>query len=236
MKQRLQKIIAQAGVASRRACEDLIRQGRVCVNGTPVTRLGSCADPGTDRITVDGQRVHTEKRLYVMLNKPAGYLCTSDDRLGRPTVHGLVSPITQRLFTVGRLDMDAEGLLLLTNDGTFAHRAAHPAGKVGKTYEVLIDGRLAEKARRALECGIVLDGRRTLPARGIRERRVKNGAEVTLTIREGKNRQVKRMFLAVGSPVKRLRRVAFGCLRLGALPVGKYRFLVQGELDKILKG
>jgi len=233
MRQRLQRILAASGVASRRASEELIRQGRVSVNGVPVTKLGAGADPDMDTITVDGEKIKSEKKIYLMLNKPPGYLCTSSDELGRSTVHDLIPLLSQRLFTVGRLDRDAEGLLILTNDGDFALRAAHPRAKVGKRYRVYFEGRLTAKGKKGLEHGIVLDGKRTLPARVISARRLRGGGEAIVEIREGRKRQIKRMFLAIGCPVKRLKRISIGRLALGALPAGRYRFLTPRELDMI---
>ncbi|MCX6355379.1 MAG: pseudouridine synthase [Candidatus Aureabacteria bacterium] len=233
MKQRLQKILAGAGVGSRRACEQLIREGRVRVNGITVTKLGSGADPAADTIIVDGERITTEKKIYLMLHKPPGYVCSRSDESDRPTVYDLLMPVSQRLFTIGRLDRDAEGLILLTNDGDFALRAAHPRGKVGKIYQVYFKGQLSSQGRKGLERGIVLDGKRTLPAKILSAKRFRDGGVMAIEIREGKKRQVKRMFLAVGCPVQRLRRVAIGNLTLGDLRPGKYRFLAQWELDKI---
>ncbi|MCX6356542.1 MAG: pseudouridine synthase [Candidatus Aureabacteria bacterium] len=232
MNQRLQKILAEAGYGSRRACETFIREERVRVNGA-VAVLGSRADAHSDIITVDGEAVTVPDKIYLMLNKPCGYLCTSSDERGRRTVHDLLARIPLRLYTIGRLDRDAEGLLLLTNDGDFAQRIAHPRAKVGKTYELFIKGSLAEKSRKAIQRGIILDGRRTLPARITGVARHREGDQVTIEIREGRNRQLKRMFLAVGCPVKRLRRIAVGGLALGDLPVGRYRFLKSEELDTI---
>ena len=213
----------------------MIREGRVCVNGVPITKLGSGADPAVDTLTVDGERVTTEKKIYLMLYKPPGCLCTRSDQSDRPTVYDLLMPVSQRLFTIGRLDRDAEGLILLTNDGEFALRAAHPRGKVGKIYQVCFKGQLSSKGRKGLERGIVLDGRRTLPAKIRSEKRFRDGGVATIEIREGRKRQVKRMFFAVGCPVTRLRRVAIGNLTLGDLRPGKYRFLTRWELDKIFE-
>ncbi len=236
MTQRLQKILAEAGYGSRRACEELIVQGRVCVNGKQVRDLGTRADVLRDAITLDGERVRSEKKVYYILNKPRGYLCTHSDERGRRTIYDLLSRVPQRLYTVGRLDSDAEGLLLLTNDGDFSHRVAHPRAHVGKTYRVYVERALSPRARAVLERGIFLDGKKTLPSRVLRLERRGSGEIVTIRIAEGRKHQIKRMFLAVGSPVKRLSRIAIGELKLGVLPVGRYRCLGSEELNRIFEG
>ena len=235
MMQRLQKILAEAGYGSRRACEELIVQGRVCVNGMRVSDIGTRADASQDTITLDAERVRLEKKVYCALNKPRGYLCTNSDERGRRTIFDLLRRVPQRLYAVGRLDLDAEGLVVLTNDGDFTHRVAHPRGGVGKTYQVCIERPLSPKAREVLERGVFLDGRKTLPASVLKRERSGRGEMITIRIREGRKRQLKRMFLAVGCPVKRLRRIAIGELKLGALPVGGYRFLGEEELDKLFE-
>jgi 23S rRNA pseudouridine2605 synthase len=235
MMQRLQKILAEAGYGSRRACEELIAQGRVSVNGIRVSGLGTRADASRDTITLDGERVRLEKKVYCVLNKPRGYLCTSSDERGRRTIFDLLRRVPQRLYAVGRLDLDAEGLLVLTNDGDFAHRVAHPRGGIGKTYQVCIERTLSPKARGILERGVFLDGRKTLPAGVLKRERSGRGEMITIRIWEGRKRQLKRMFLAVGCPVKRLRRIAIGELKLGALPVGRYRVLGREEVDKMFE-
>jgi 23S rRNA pseudouridine2605 synthase len=236
MTQRLQKILAEAGYGSRRGCEEFIVQGRVCVNGKQVRDLGTRADELRDAITLDGERVKSEKKVYYVLNKPQGYLCTHSDERGRRTIYDLLRRVPQRLYTVGRLDVDAEGLLLLTNDGDFSHRVAHPRAHVGKTYRVCVERALSPKTRTALDRGIFLDGRKTLPSRVLKQERWGRGEIVTIRIVEGRKHQIKKMFLAVGCPVKRLKRIAIGELRLGALPVGRYRRLGMEELDRIFEG
>lgn len=236
MTQRLQKILAEAGHGSRRACEELIVQGRVFVNGKQVRDLGARADALRDTITLDGERVRSEKRVYYVLNKPRGYICTHSAGEGRRTIYDLLRRVPQRLYTVGRLDVDAEGLLLLTNDGDFSHRVAHPRAHVGKTYRVCVERALSPKARTILERGIILDGRKTLPSRVLKQERRGSGEIVTIWIMEGRKHQIKRMFLAVGCPVKWLTRIAIGELRLGTLPVGRYRCLGRAELEKIFEG
>ncbi|MDD5556811.1 MAG: pseudouridine synthase [bacterium] len=235
MRQRLQKILAAAGAGSRRSCEALIRAGRVRVNGLTVTALGSAADPAADVITLDGRRIGAEEKVYVVLNKPRGVLCTRRDPRRRPTVYGLLAEVPQRLFTVGRLDFDAEGLIVLTNDGAFAERVAHPRGEVWKTYILRTAAPLAAAARARIERGIPIDGRMTLPARVVEARAAAGGGTVTVRIREGRKRQLKRMFAAVGCPVLALRRTAIGGLRLGGLPPGSFRVVSREHLEKMFE-
>lgn len=236
MTQRLQKILAEAGFGSRRACEEFIVQGRVCVNGKQVRDLGARADALRDSIVLDGERVRSEKKVYYVLNKPRGYLCTHSDERGRRTIYDLLRRVPQRLYTVGRLDADAEGLLLLTNDGDFSHRIAHPRTHVGKTYRVCVERALSPKTRAVFERGIFLDGKKTLPSRILKQERWGRGEIVTIRITEGRKHQIKRMFLAVGCPVKQLMRIAIGELKLGDLPVGRYRCLGPEELNRIFEG
>lgn len=234
MEERLQKILAQAGHGSRRACEDLIREGLVRVNGAAVTRPGCRADPGRDRITVDGVEVALEKKVYLVFNKPPGYLCTSKDRRGRKTILDLLPGIQQRVYTVGRLDADSEGLLIITNDGEFAQGIAHPRSKVDKTYQVWIRGGLPRGARKRLERGIWIEGKKTLPARVHAVRPERGGTRVTIRISEGRKRQLKKMFSGVGSKVDRLRRVAIGGLRLGNLAPGNCRSYTRKQIEKMI--
>ena len=229
--ERLQKFLARAGIASRRRGEELIRAGRVQVDGQVVTTLGVCIDPATARVTVDGQAVHLPSRLRtVMLHKPAGYVTTMADPQGRRQVADLLAGQAERLFPIGRLDYDATGLLLLTNDGELAHRLMHPRYKVPKTYRVTVAGRFDQAAGAKLSAGVVLDGR---PAVAERLRVLQSGAArsvIELTIREGRYHQVKRMLGQVGFPVYRLKRIAYGPLRLGRLAPGSWRDLSPQEL------
>ncbi len=231
---RLQKVLAEAGVASRRAAEGLIREGRVSVNGQVVTELGVKVDPERDEVAVDGRTLRRPtERVYVMLNKPAGVLSTARDPQGRPTVLHLVAGVGARLFPVGRLDADTEGLLLLTDDGELAHRLLHPRFHVPKTYLAEVRGSLPQAALARLATGVELEDGRTAPAE---VRLVRRGAErsvVELTLREGRKRQVKRMLAAVGHPVLTLRRVSFGPLTLGRLPVGSWRRLTRREVEAL---
>jgi pseudouridine synthase len=236
--QRLQKILSAAGVASRRLSESLITQGRVSVNGRVVTTLGTKADPERDDIRVDGRRVHiTQRRRYILLNKPRGYVTTRHDPEGRPTVLDLLKRITEYVYPVGRLDYDSEGLLLLTNDGELAARLTHPRHEVERVYEARVRGVPDAHALDRLARGIVIDGRRTAPAR-VALRRLPptpsgSQAIVEIGLHEGRQRQVRNMFDAVGHPVIRLRRIRIGPIADEALTTGHYRELTAQELRKL---
>ena len=223
--ERLQKVLAAAGYGSRRACEELIAEGRVTVDGE-VAVLGRRVDPETARVEVDGVPAPVRPGLvYYLLNKPRGVVATASDPHGRPTVVGLVPP-EPRVFPVGRLDADTEGLLLLTNDGDLAHRLAHPSYGIEKEYLAEVEGRPSAGALRRLRTGVDLDDGRTAPARAslVQERGVR------LVIHEGRNRQVRRMCEAVGHPVRRLVRVRIGPLADRDLPPGRYRPLAPDEV------
>jgi len=228
---RLAKYLATAGLASRRASEDIVRAGRVTVGGLLVTDPALDVQPG-DAVSVDGNPVAhgPSERVVYALNKPAGVVSTARDPQGRPTVVTLV-PQTERLYPVGRLDIDTTGLILLTNEGDLAHRLTHPSFEVEKTYRAVVGGPpIREGALRALCDGVELDDGRTAPAR---VRRI--GADtIEITIHEGRKRQVKRMCEAVGHPIKRLERVAFGPLQLGDLPRGRWRKLTPAEVEALM--
>ncbi|HET6871176.1 MAG TPA: pseudouridine synthase [Solirubrobacteraceae bacterium] len=227
---RLGKYLATAGVASRRASEEIVRAGRVTVDGQTVT--DPARDVGADHaVAVDGRKIATARaRVVYALNKPAGVVSTARDPQGRPTVVTMV-PQTERLYPVGRLDIDTTGLILLTNQGELAHRLTHPSFEVEKTYRAVVGGpALHERALQALRDGIELEDGRTAPAR---VRRVAADT-VEITIHEGRKRQVKRMCEAIGHPVKRLERVAFGPLPLGDLPRGRWRKLTDAEVDALM--
>jgi pseudouridine synthase len=232
---RLQKLLAEAGLASRRGAERLVAEGRVRVNGVVVREPGVHADPARDRIEVDGRLLpRAEPKRYVLLHKPRGYLTTREDPRGRATVFALLPGVAERLHPVGRLDYDAEGLLLLTNDGALTNRLAHPRHGVHRVYHVLVAGPAGPAALRALERGVVLeDG----PARAERARRLRAAgrglAWIELTLAEGRYREVKRLCRALGLEVRRLRRVAFGPLRLGRLAVGAWRDLTPAERTEL---
>jgi 23S rRNA pseudouridine2605 synthase len=227
---RLAKYLAHAGVASRRASEELIRQGRVTVDGTPVTSPATDVS-GTERIEVDGEPVNKEERVVYMLNKPKGVVSTASDTHSRPTVVSLISS-SKRLYPVGRLDADTTGLILLTNDGELANRLTHPRYEVPKTYVATVEGgEVKEGLLRQLREGIELEDGRTAPAK-VRQRKP---GTVELTIHEGRKRQVRRMLEEVGHPVRELRREALGPLRLGDLPEGEHRRLTPAEVERLWK-
>ena len=244
MQIRLQKILSQAGIASRRAAEKLIAEGRVTVNGTTIREMGTKADPAADDIRVDGRRVKSAQRLrYILLNKPAGYVTTRSDPQRRPTVIDLLRGVREYVYPVGRLDYETEGLLLLTNDGDLAARLTHPRHGVERTYDARVAGMPDADAIERLRKGIPLDGRRTLPADVVLLSRGGRGpakaghyvrdAVLRITIREGRNRQVRRMCEAVGHPVGALRRVRIGPLEDRTLKPGQWRELNPAEVRKL---
>ena len=235
LKQRLQKIIAEAGLASRRKAEDWIRNGRVQLNGEIAT-LGVSADPGQDRITIDGKPLRrSERKYYLLLNKPVGYVTSLSDPQGRPVVTALLRDIPVRVYPVGRLDLTTEGLLLLTNDGSLAHRLMHPRHEIEKTYLVRAQGKIASEKLEKLTAGVILDDGPTLPARVDKVRFAGSHTWFELTIREGRNRQVRRMLEAIGHPVSRLKRVRLAFLDIENLPVGSYRLLSSREVERLKK-
>ncbi len=228
---RLQKYMAQAGIASRRSAEAMIRAGRVAVDGQVVTEMGMTID-GTETVTVDGRPVHPEERkVYILLHKPEGYVCTVRDPQGRPTVMALLEGLRERVYPVGRLDWDSSGLLLLTNDGDLAYRLTHPRHEIPKCYIALVEGVPSGVALNALRNGVELDGRRTAPATVFCTPLNHVASELELVIREGRNRQVRRMCDAVGHPVRALKRIAIGGLALGTLAEGTWRHATREELD-----
>jgi len=244
MPERLQKLLAAAGVASRRAAEELIRQGRVAVDGQPVLELGTRADPATQRITVDGRPLPERiPHVYIALHKPAGYVTTRADPHAERTVMELVLPRLRGilgdehpaiggLHPVGRLDADSAGLLLLSNDGEFTQRLTHPRHGLPKLYRAVVKGSPAAEALQKLRAGIPLDGRRTAPARArvVSSDRGRDTSIIELELREGRNRQARRMLHAVGLPVVRLTRTRLGPVHLGRLRRGKWRFLSETEI------
>ena len=233
--ERLQKVISQAGVASRRESEKIIQQGRVTVNGKVVTEMGTKVTPGKDRIMVDGKPIAGEKLVYILLYKPKGILTTLKDPQDRKTVASLVSDITQRIYPVGRLDYNTEGLLLLTNDGALTHALIHPSKKIDKTYIAKVAGRPSQEKLDLLRVGIQLEDGMTAPAviNMIDYDRERNMTSLQITIHEGKNRQIRRMFEAIGSDVKQLKRVQFAFLTLEGLRRGSYRHLLPQEVEAL---
>ena len=236
MKERLQKLISSAGLASRRAAEELIKQGRVEVNGETAS-LGMSADPELDDIRVNGKRLRISgTRVYIMLNKPRGYVTTLSDEKGRKTVAELVKGAGRRLYPVGRLDLNSEGLLIMTDDGEAANALMHPSHEVGKTYRVTVSGREPEAAVRELEALREVEGEPIRPAQVCLAGETGEGKYMLdVTIHEGRNRQVRKMCAAAGLEVRRLVRIAEGELSLGGLQTGKWRRLTSEELDWLLK-
>jgi len=239
--ERLQKILAAAGVASRRAAEEMILEGRVTVNGTVVTELGTKADPAVDHVKVDGKRVRTAPGFrYILMNKPRGVVVTRDDPQRRPTVYTLLGTrVSEPVVPVGRLDFDSEGLLLLTNDGGLANRIAHPSGGCLKVYEVKVSGVPTPARIARLQRGVLLDGVKTAPAtvelmETTPERDgVGGNAWLRVILGEGRSRQVRRMLESVGHRVSKLRRVAIGPIRDARIPPGGFRDLAPAELDSL---
>jgi len=228
---RLQKILNQSGISSRRQAEKYILHGKVSVNGTIVKTLGVKADTDKDKIFFDGKPVKLEKKIYILLNKAKGYICTAKDSFSSPTVFNLIKGIKQRLFTVGRLDKDTEGLLILTNDGQFANRLMHPSFKKKKVYEVLLNRKLLERNKKKIEHGIVLDGKRTLPC----EIKISTKyPKVLITIYEGRKRQIRRMFDFFDYKIIKLKRIQEGPIKIGSLKTGKFRYLKKSEIKKLL--
>ncbi len=233
MLQRLQKIIAAAGYCSRRKAEELISAGLIKVDGR-VAVLGDRADPTINHILIDGEPLReAESFVYVLLNKPVGTVTTLNDPEGRPVVTDLIRDLSVRLFPVGRLDINTSGLLLLTNDGSLANQLAHPRHQVDKVYLVRVRGRLGEQAKRQLEKGVLLDDGLTAPARVSDLRIQGTHSWFTLTIHEGRNRQVRRMCEALGHQVSRLARVGYAFLTLNGLAPGQYRLLTKDEIDRL---
>ncbi len=234
MQERLQKIIARAGVTSRRKAEELILQGRVKVNGRVVTELGSKADPERDHVKVDGKLIHFKQpQAYLMLNKPRGYVTTLFDPEGRPTVLDLLKGVRQRVFPIGRLDYDTEGLLLLTNDGDLAHALMHPSYEVPKTYLAKVKGVLTDDKIKKLEKGVPLPDGKTAPCTIKKIRKTQENSWLEVTLHEGKKRQVRRMLERVGHSVLKLKRIRYAFLELVDLLPGRYRHLSPQEVKRL---
>ncbi len=233
-KDRLQKILSAHGVASRRKAELMLLAGRIKVNGAVVTELGTKADPDKDHIEVDGRPLtHIGERLYVALHKPAGYVTTVSDPQGRPTVMDLVTGVKERVYPVGRLDFLTSGLILLTNDGDFAHTMMHPRHEIPKYYLCHVSGTPGPQALRTLSSGVTLEDGLTAPARVRTVGQVGGDALLEIVIHEGRNRQVRRMMEAVGHEVRNLVRTRIGNLALGGLTPGQWRYLRQEEADAL---
>ena len=234
--QRLHKLLAERGIASRRAAEELISDGRVAVNGQPITKLGSKVNAAKDSVTVDGQPLPKAPRLrYILLHKPVGYLCSVKDEHGKKSVFSLLPKISERLYPVGRLDYDSSGLLLLTNDGALTHALLHPSREVDKTYLAEVAGPISVADLDKLRNGLMLPDGPTAPARVTLVRRSISASTLEITIHEGKKRQVRSMCEQVGHPVRRLTRLRLGPLSLGRLQPGEWRELNQRELRELKK-
>jgi 23S rRNA pseudouridine2605 synthase len=233
--ERLQKVLAQAGIASRRKCEEYISAGRVMVNDEPVTELGFKVDPVKDQIKVDGKPIRQEKKIYILFNKPKGVITSVQDPQGRRVVTDYLEGIKERVYPVGRLDYDTEGLLLLTNDGEFANLLTHPKHEMPKTYHATVRGVPHDSLLDKLRQGIKLEDGMTAPA-VVEYDDVnpdKKESVISITIHEGRNRQVRRMFDAIGFPVVRLRRVSYGPIHLMGVPRGKFIRLRPDQVEEL---
>ncbi len=234
MRIRLNKFLSQAGVVSRREADRLIIEGRIKINNCPALDLGIKIDPERDIVLVDDRKIREKKKLvYLLLNKPTGYLVTLKDPFGRPTVRDLLPASLGRLFPVGRLDLDSEGLLLLTNDGELAFRLSHPRFEVEKTYLVKVKGEPGAVGLRRLEKGVFLDGRKTAPAKVTILAHNPKSSLLRLEIHEGKKREVRRMCQAIGHDVLELKRIAFAGLPLKNLKPGRWRTLEPSEIRRL---
>lgn len=232
--ERLQKFLAHAGVASRRKCEEMILEGRVKVNGKLIKELGTKINPGKDNVQVDGKKVQqSEKKVYLMVNKPRGHVTTVEDEKGRKTVLDLLENVKERVYPVGRLDYESEGLLLLTNDGELTYALTHPKHEIAKTYKVRVKGIPTAEALEELANGVELDDGMTAPAKVFLAHVLNGNALLEITIHEGRNRQVRRMCEKIGHPVIRLVRTRIGPLELRKLSSGEVRSLSIRELREI---
>jgi 23S rRNA pseudouridine2605 synthase len=232
---RLQKYLAEAGVASRRKCEELIAQGKIEINGEVITTQGIKVK-GDEIIKVDGRLIRQEqKKVYILLNKPVGYISTAKDEFSRKTVLDLVDTVKERVYPVGRLDYDTSGLLLLTNDGELANRLTHPKHEIKKVYRAMIDGGISEEDVNSLQSGIAIEDYKTAPAKVHVIETAKKETIVEITIHEGRNRQVRKMFETLGYAVLRLKRVAIGPLEIEGIEEGKWRYLRKKEIDNLKK-
>ncbi len=231
---RLNKFLSTAGVAARRKADDIIAAGRVSVNGKIVTSLGAQVNEKNDEVAVDGKRISLPLSfVYIKLHKPKGYACTNSDEKGRKTIFDLV-PSSQRLFSIGRLDYDTEGLIILTNDGDFANKVSHPSGEIEKEYIVKIEGDIKQSELAVLRNGVVIDGQR-LPKAKVKVAGVQaNATRLSVVIHEGLNHQVRKMFEAIGKNITLLKRVRIGGVKLGGLKRGEYKPLKPYELDQLI--
>lgn len=235
LKLRLQRYLAACGAGSRRACEDLIREGRVSVNGSLVTEMGVTVEPGQDTVCLDGRTVEPQRRVYLAVHKPLGVLCTSRDPQGRRTVLDLLPAYGERLYTIGRLDADSEGLILVTNDGDLAHLLMHPRHHVHKVYEVWSSKPMAATQQRRMTDGLWIDGEAMRMVSLRESSRDAQGVRYRVVLAEGKKRQIRRMFREAGCKVVRLIRTHLGSVSLGNLAVGQHRPLTAAEVEQLRK-
>ena len=228
--------MSNSGVASRRKCDTLIEEGKVTVNGKVVSELGLKINEKKDKVKVEGKEVSLPSSfVYIKLNKPKGYACTASDEKGRKTIYELVD-CDERLFSIGRLDYDTEGLIILTNDGDFANKVAHPRFQTEKEYRVTAEGEIKESELAVMRKGVVVDGER-MPSARVEKLSYENGfTKLSVVIDEGQNRQVRRMFEAIGHQIKLLKRVRIGLVKLGGLKRGEYKDLTEEELNNLTRG
>ena len=231
--QRLHKILAHAGIGSRRHCEELIAAGRVTVNGKRITEMGFLVDPQKNTICCDGMPIKEEKKIYYLLNKPKGYVCTNYDELGRPRAIDLLGHVSQRIYTVGRLDVDSEGLIILTNDGEFANILSHPRYSIPKTYQVEVKGHITREDIETLEHGIWLSEGKTATAKITNVKSGSKTSSLEITLREGRNREIRRILARLEYEVRTLRRIKIGWLSDPQLKIGKYRRLSDNEVARL---
>jgi 23S rRNA pseudouridine2605 synthase len=232
---RLQKILAEAGISSRRKAEEAIAQGRVKVNGITISAQGVKADPGEDVITFDGKPIKIQPKTYILMNKPAGVICTCKDDEGRTTVIDIVRHIDERLFPIGRLDYNTTGVLLLTNDGEFAQKMMHPSSGIIKTYHAKVRGVVTSKTVDKMLAGITVEGVKYRFQSVRVERSSENNSSLIIGLTEGKNRHIKILCQALGHPVSKLTRISYGSLKVGNLAPGDYRHLTQKEVGSLLR-
>ncbi len=232
---RLNKFLSNSGVASRRKCDQLILDGKVFVNGKQVVELGTQINEKKDKIMVEGMIVKLPSSfVYIKLNKPKGYTCTSSDEKGRKTIYDLID-CKERLFSIGRLDYDTEGLIILTNDGDFANKVAHPKYQIDKEYRVTCEGEIKESELAVMRKGVVIDGER-MPSAKVEKLSFENGfTKLSVVIYEGQNRQIRRMFEAIGHAIKLLKRIRIGEVKLGGLNRGEYKDLTEDELNCLVR-
>lgn len=234
--ERLHKFLASAGMGSRRRCEQLIAEGKVTVDGVTVTEMGIKVDPARSRILCDGVIARPRRRLVFLLNKPRGYVCTARDEMDRRTIVELFKGVRERLYTAGRLDIDTEGAIIVTNDGALCNRITHPRYEVPKTYHAVVAGNLDERILARIRKGVWLSDGRTGPVAILIRKRMRDLTVMDVTIREGMNREIRRVFARYGLEVVHLRRIKIGAISLGSLPIGTFRPLTHEEVQSLQGG